>query len=149
MTICTQDRQCLFGEIIVGAGPSASPNMVINDAASMIQSIWKEIPDHYPCVEIDEFVIMPNHLHGIVVLNGHPQGGAPTLSLFDVAHRFKSLTTVRYRHGVKQNKWHPFPGKLWQRNYYEHVIRNENELNRIRQYIIDNPTNWDKDTENK
>ena len=82
---------------------------------------------------------------------GHPQGGAPTtiqMSLMDVVHRFKSLTTARYRHGVNNHNWTLFPGKLWQRNYYERIIRNENELHNIRQYICDNPQQWENDNEN-
>ena len=70
------------------------------------------------------------------------------MSLPDVVHRFKSLTTARYRKGVLQDGWQPFPGRLWQRNYYEHIIRDEEELNRIRQYIIHNPTRWEDDVEN-
>ena len=86
------------------------------------------------------------------------KGGAPTdaqsghaatrrLSLPDVVHRFKSLTTARYRHGVHDLGWPPFPRRLWQRNYYEHIIRNERALKRIRQYILDNPARWDFDIE--
>jgi len=61
---------------------------------------------------------------------------------------FKTMTTNEYIRGVKQYGWPPFPGKLWQRNYYEHIIRNENELNRIREYIINNPMQWALDGEN-
>ncbi len=68
-----------------------------------------------------------------------------TMSLGDVVQRFKSLTTKRYIDGVKQHDWPPFNGKLWQRNYYEHIIRDEPDLNRIRQYIIQNPLNWQND----
>jgi REP element-mobilizing transposase RayT len=70
------------------------------------------------------------------------------LSLPDVVHRFKSFTTTQYRYGVKDNVWIPFPGKLWQRNYYEHIIRNEDELNRVRRYIVENPAKWALDPEN-
>ena len=63
-------------------------------------------------------------------------------------HRFKSLTTARYRHGVKRSAWPPFPGRLWQRNYYEHVIRNEEDLFNTRRYIENNPLQWDEDEEN-
>ena len=91
---------------------------------------------------------MPNHIHGIIIVgaglracpddyqpgdkNGQPQGAAPTLSLSDVVHRFKTLTTKRYTDGVKQHGWPPFSGRLWQRNYFEYIVRNEDELNRIR-----------------
>lgn len=70
------------------------------------------------------------------------------LSLLDVVHRFKTMTTKRYAGGVKQNGWSMFFGKLWQHNYYEHIIRDKNELNRIRQYIMDNPARWDTDRRN-
>jgi REP element-mobilizing transposase RayT len=66
----------------------------------------------------------------------------------DVVHRFKTLTTKRYADGVKQSGWTPFSGRVWQRNYYEHIIRNEESLNRIRQYILDNPAKWAMDRNN-
>ena len=154
VTICTQNRECMFGKIVGG-------EMVLNDAGRMINIVWDEMQGNYPGVETDEFVVMPNHTHGIIVLvgagprtcpdngqpknNGHPQGVAPTLSLPDVVHRFKTMTTKRYTDGVKQSGWAPYPGKLWQRNYYEHIIRNEQELNKIREYIVNNPFNWQSD----
>jgi len=83
--------------------------------------------------------------------DAHP--GAPLrtgagTSVPEVVHRFKTLTTKRYADGVKQLGWSPFPGRLWQRNYYEHIIRSGEALNRIRQYIIDNPARWEFDHEN-
>jgi len=178
VTICTQNKKCFFGNLV-------NDKMVLNDAGQMVNIIWNELAINYPGVNIDEFQIMPNHVHGIIVIDngqarepaptnrqprgcdngqprnstngqprgfddGQPRGVAPTtgLSLPDVVHRFKSLTTARYRHGVKQKQWPPFPGKLWQRNYYEHIVRDENELNDIRRYIMDNPRKWDLDREN-
>jgi len=158
VTICIQNRECLFGEIRDG-------RMVPNDAGRMIQSSWNELPQHYPGIDIDAFVIMPNHIHGIIVLvgagpcacpgngklqknKGQPRGVAPTLFLPDIVHRFKSLTTTRYKNGVAQFDWPPFNGKLWQRNYYEHIIRKEEELNRLWEYIVNNPTQWAFDGEN-
>jgi REP element-mobilizing transposase RayT len=144
----------MFGKIVDG-------EMVLNDAGWMVNIVWDEMQNNYPGVETDEFIIMPNHIHGIIVLvgagpracpdngqpqiTGQPQGVAPTLSLPDVVHRFKTMTTKRYTDGVKQNGWPPYPGKLWQRNYWEHIIRDEHELNRIRQYIRNNPMNWKND----
>ncbi|BBO90752.1 hypothetical protein DSCOOX_39320 [Desulfosarcina ovata subsp. ovata] len=135
--------------------------MVLNDAGKMIRSVWDEIPHHYPGIGTDEFVIMPNHIHGIIVIvkagsracpssvqpsiKGQPQGGAPTMTLPDVVHRFKTMTTKRYSDGVKQNDWKPFPGKLWQRNYWEHIVRDELELNAIREYVRNNPAQWELD----
>ena len=83
-------------------------------------------------------VVPPPSLHGV----------AATLSLPDVVHRFKTLTTKRYADGVKESGWTPFPGRVWQRNYYEHIIRNEDSLNRIRQYILENPAEWAIDRDN-
>jgi len=151
----------LFGEI-------ANGEMRLNDAGKMIQAVWDEIPAYYPGIDIDAFIVMPNHIHGIVVIvgaapcgrpdsarphngqahskNGQAQGPAPTgLSLPDVVHRFKTMTTKRYADRVKQNGWMSFPGKLWQRNYWEHIVRNEPELNRIREYIHNNPAQWELD----
>ncbi|MGB7291429.1 MAG: transposase [Thermodesulfobacteriota bacterium] len=163
VTICTQHRECLFGEIVAGV-------MRLNDAGNMIQGVLSNLFIQYTGIEIDEFIVMPNHIHVIIFLNtdvgagpsacpqnlgsniqmlkGQPRGVAPTMSLPDLVHRFKSLTTSRYIHGVKQKVWRPFPGKLWQRNYYEHIIRNEYDLNEIREYIVNNPLKWELDKEN-
>ena len=152
ITICTQDRACLFGNVVDGY-------MQLNEAGRMIRSVWDEIAVFYPGVESDEFVVMPDHIHGIIVLVGAtprgrpgtegpaptgpaPTGPAPTLSLPDVVHRFKTLTTKRYADGIKQSGWTPFHRRVWQRNYYEHVIRDGESLDRIRQYIITNPVRW-------
>ena len=81
-------------------------------------------------------------------MGGQPQGVAPTWGLPDVVHRFKTMTTKRYSDGVKQWRWPPYTGKLWQRNYYEHVIRNDKEINRAREYILINPLKWELDQEN-
>ena len=147
VTICVQNRECLFGEIKNG-------EMRFNDAGRMVKKIWEEIPKYYG-INLDEFIIMPNHIHGIIGLvgatprgcpnNGQAQGPAPTFSLFDIVHQFKSFTTNRYSHNVKYNQWPSFTKRLWQRNYYEHIIRNEIDLNQIRKYINDNPLKWELD----
>jgi putative transposase len=193
VTICTQGRECLFGEIV-------DDEMQLSDVGRMVQTAWSELPDHYPGVETDAFVVMPNHIHGIIILtsdqpaqgpapmgpmgrtaDGAGVGAAPRgcpdakpadlgpvrrtadgagvgatprgcldakLSLSDVVNRFKSWTTARYRHGVAQLGWPPFAGKLWQRNYYEHIVRNEEELGQMRQYVEGNPLKWALDREN-
>jgi len=156
VTICAQDRECLFGEIV-------DAKMRVNDAGRMVHSVWEELPRQYAGIDIDGFVAMPNHIHEIIILRDHhvvgaiprgcPTSGqaqrpAPTMSLPDVVHRFKSLTTARYRQGVAERGWPPFCRRLWQRNYYEHVIRSETELNCIRRYIEDNPLMWAMDREN-
>ncbi len=177
VTICTQNRAFLFGEIADG-------RMVLNDAGRMVKTVWDEIPQYYPGIDIDACQIMPNHIHGIIILVGagpracpvtpgpracpmitgpvpapQPQRPTPTarswgqsrnttgagLSLPDVVHRFKTMTTKRYIDGVKQYGWPRFNARLWQRNYWEHVVRHENELNRIRRYIMANPAKWASD----
>jgi len=153
VTICAQDRKYLFGRIVDG-------KMRLNKTGKMIQLVWNEMPQNYSGVNVDSFVVMPNHIHGIIVLSsvgagpcacpdsGQPQGVAPTMSLPDVVHRFKSLTTNRYRQFLIQNGKHQFSERLWQRNYYEHIIRNEEKLNLIREYILNNPLQWQFDREN-
>ena len=168
--------------------------MIINAAGEMLAEIWCELPKFYHGIRIDQFQIMPNHVHGIIVIvgdgpcavpkygitdDGRPQGVAPTgngcirvvgdgpcavpkgpcavpkgpcaiptLSLSDVVHRFKTLTTRLYIQGVKKEGWEPFDTKFWQRSFFEHVIRNEKSLNKIRAYIRDNPLNWELDKDN-
>ncbi|MBN1930718.1 MAG: transposase [Desulfobacterales bacterium] len=171
ITICTQNRLCLFGEI-------KNREMVLNNAGMMIKITWNEIPIYYHEFNIHEFVVMPNHVHGIIQIipnpksnpnpvgagpraclgideqptngqpqgDGQPQGVAPTMSISDVVHRFKTLTTKRYTDGVKNNDWQKFNKKLWQRNYYEHIIRNERSNCQISEYIQSNPLKWQDDT---
>jgi REP element-mobilizing transposase RayT len=156
LTICAHERGCLFGEITDGM-------ISLNDAGRMIQSVWDDMPKHYSGVVVDEFVIMPNHVHGIVAIisvgagpracpvsvgaakTGQARRPAPTMFLPEIVHRFKTMTTKRYIDGVRQNGWLSFQGKLWQRNYWEHVIRNESDLTRIREYIHNNPLQWESD----
>lgn len=165
VTICTQDRACLFGEVTDG-------EMRLNAAGRMAHGTWDELPSFYRGIVVDAFVVMPNHIHGIIALvgwniktmvgagpcacpddaetqdDGQPQGIAPTLSLADVVHRFKTLTTKRYVDGVKQHGWPAFTGRLWQRNYYEQVVRSKSSWNRVRNYIAHNPRHWESDREN-
>jgi putative transposase len=160
VTICTSNRECLFGNI-------HDNKIDLNDAGRMIEEWWEKLPDKFPTIDKDASVIMPNHFHGIVAIvgaapcgrptsgrtspvsnqipQGHPQGG-PT-ALGNILDWFKTMTTNAYIRGVEQYRWQPFPGKLWQRNYYEHIIRDENDLNSIREYIITNPARWADDEE--
>lgn len=116
----------------------------------IIRQVWYDLPNHYSNVELDEFVVMPNHIHGIIMLSDVGAGfkPAPTMSqqrysLPEVVRGFKTFASR------KINEYYKTVGqKFWQRNYYEHVIRNENELNRIREYIINNLLKWQFDWEN-
>lgn len=163
VSICAHNRSCLFGEI-------ANGQKVLNDAGRMVEFVWGELPVRFDHIELDEFVVMPNHIHCIFVLcrrgepcvrpdssgphnsqsgehKVHPYGTLPD-TVGRIVQAFKSVTTHEYINGVKQHGWPPFTGKLWQRNYYERIIRNENELNRIREYMINNPKQWEFDLEN-
>ncbi|HKD27284.1 MAG TPA: transposase [Xanthobacteraceae bacterium] len=143
VTICAQDQACLFGNVVDGC-------MCLDDAGHMLGMLWNDIPARFADVEIDTFVVMPNHVHGIVVLpdaaNGVTRRAAPALG--EVVAAFKSATTVQYIHGVKTRAWPAFRRRLWQRNYYEHLVRDEKALDRIRRYIDENPARWALDDEN-
>ena len=136
VTITTQDRIRVFGDVVNGI-------MRLNDAGQMISDIWFGIPKHNEGVSVDEFIVMPDHIHGIIVLTAMNQSSAPNgLSLSEIVGRFKSLTTRLYSQKVQDNIWPPFNRRLWQRNYYEYIIRDDHELSTIRQYINQNPYLW-------
>jgi putative transposase len=153
VTICAHLKQPVFGDIVEG-------KTVSNEVGQMVQDEWEQMPNQYPGCGLDAFVVMPNHIHGIIVINPAPAVGAGpcarphsgktdgSMSLPDLVHRFKSLTTARYRQGVVTRGWHALDGKLWQRNYYEHIIRDDDELQKIREYIATNPVRWETDWEN-
>ena len=172
MTIVAQGRACLFAEV-------AEEQMRLNEAGGILQEVCWGLSQRFPGVEMGCFVVMPNHVHGIIVLHetvgaslvgaqcedngdiGHdrairdnePIGNnrattrvTPTLG--GVVGAFKSLTTVEYVRSVRARGWTLFLGRLWQRNYYEHIVRDEKSLGRIERYILDNPANWSLDQEN-
>ena len=160
MTIVAQGGACLFAEV-------AGEQMRLNEAGGMVQEVCWGLSRRFPGVEMGSFVVMPNHVHGVIVLH-EPVGAslvgaqcedngdignhrattrvAPTLG--GVVGAFKSLTTVEYVRGVRARGWTPLRGRLWQRNYYEHIVRDEKSLGRIERYILDNPANWSLDQEN-
>ncbi len=146
ITICTANHKYLFGEIING-------EMQLNAMGLVVEKYWQIIPAHFYHVDLDVFTIMPNHIHGLIImgvgkaLRAHKQTeqfGRPVAgSISSIIRSFKSAVTKCI------NEMRQTPGnKLWQRNYYEHVIRNEDELSRAREYIVENPLKWDIDKEN-
>jgi len=166
VSICTKDRKCLFGDI-------ENQEMALNDAGRMLDKWYLELGNKYQDIRCGEYIIMPNHFHAIIQNTGPVSVGADLcvcpddLCVCPDDHRhgrtsgehtgsplhriiqwFKTMTTNEYIRGVKQHGWTPFPGKLWQRNYYEHIVRNENEMVRIREYIRNNPVQWATDREN-
>jgi REP element-mobilizing transposase RayT len=91
---------------------------------------------------------MPNHIHGILVVSDASPGSRGRARIFDIVGSFKTKTTNGYIRGVRQSRWPPYRGRLWQRGYYEHVVRNDQDMNDIREYIIGNPQRWAWDKEN-
>ena len=161
VTIISHRRACLYGEIENG-------EINLSQIGQMVEACWYSIPNKSNNIELDEFILMPNHLHGIVLIyeapgkgeafsgmntsqsvlnseNASPlqPRGKQSGSLSAVVQNFKSVSTRR----VNQ-KYFKSGNKIWQRNYYERIIRNDRELNAIRQYILENPLNWEMDKEN-
>jgi putative transposase len=145
VTIVTRDRQCLFGDIVDGQTP-------LNLRGQIAQDEWEKSAHIRKEIDLDTFVVMPNHLHGIIVITDAPgratgrsplQSGPTKRSLGAFVGGFKSAVTKRISElsGLPRTP-------VWQRNYFEHVIRNEDSLNRIREYILDNPVRWEFDREN-
>lgn len=110
----------------------------LSGPGQMARSVWEQMPTQYEGVELDTFVVMPNHLHGMIRLVGAGPRARPPLSLPDVVQRFKSLATAKYREGVSELGW-PDLGRLWQRSYFDRIIRSRKELNDVRSYIDNNP----------
>src|SRR5258706_7929796 len=145
ITVVTQDRECLFGDIVDG-------KIRLNVWGQIVHEEWEKSAQIRQEIELDAFVVMPNHIHGIVVITletGRATGRSPLQSgpakrsLGAFVAGFKSVVTKRI------NMTRGLPSiPVWQRNYFEHVIRNEDSLNRIRDYILANPTQWEFDREN-
>jgi REP element-mobilizing transposase RayT len=174
VTICTHDRACLFGEVVDG-------QMRLNELGRLVEWTWQDLPNHVANIELDAFVVMPNHVHGIIVIVGAGSVGAgsepaPTIAttqsipantttivttqsaptivtaqsvpakrygLPEIVRQFKTFSARRI------NEHRQTPGaSVWQRNYYEHIVRDEKSLDCIRQYIAENPSRWHLDRDN-
>lgn len=170
VTICVQNRACLFGDIIDG-------ELKLNDAGKMISTWYYELEHKFPNIKCGSHIVMPNHFHCILhnvgadlrvcpnntdlhfcsnnghspenvqsLNNGQSHRIAPTGSpLHRVVQWFKTMTTNEYIRNVKIYNWNRFNGKLWQRNYWEHIIRNEKSHQNISEYIVNNPMKWNED----
>ncbi len=143
ITICTYNRLCLFGNIFNG-------KMVLNDVGKIINNVWLTISKHFNNVKLDAFQIMPDHFHGIVIIVGagssrpnHPYVSHPILG--QIVGYFKYQSTKQINDLLRSENPTPTIKKIFQRNYYEHIIRNEIELLKIRQYIKTNPLFWNND----
>lgn len=152
MTIVVRDRACIFGEIVEGA-------MVVNRFGSIVVDSWQWLSGQYDHVELDAYIVMPNHLHGIVVIteedetkkiesgNVAADDSKPNLPLRKPLGRligaFKTVSTKQI------NQFRSTPAEsIWQRGFYDRIIRNEAELDAAREYILGNPAKWEEDAEN-
>ena len=150
VTLCAHNRVCVFGDIV-------DRKMRVNDAGKMAQVCWQAIPDHYPYVNLDAFVVMPNHVHGILFIidcrTGAIRVGAKNFSPLQKSPQrphgtSKTIGSVIRGFKIGVTKWmraNTPVRDVWQRNYWERVIRNESELNCIREYIRNNPLQWEMD----
>lgn len=147
VTICTQNHSSYFGRIIDG-------EMLLNKFGNVAKNLWKEIPNHYQIVELDYFVVMPNHIHGIIIINSAENDSVGTchgMSLQNKDREFgkpvkNSLSMIINHYKGSVTKWenkNGFTDFKWQRSFYDRIIRNENELHQIQKYIEQNPLKWD------
>ena len=143
VTMVTYQRECLFGDVVDG-------EMQLNENGEIVEIAWRDLQNHYPHVELGTYVIMPNHFHGIIILIDTVRAGLrPALTmqkrhgLPEIVRALKSFSARRINECLNS------PGTpVWQRNYYEHIIRDDTEWNNIHLYIETNPINWTDDEEN-
>ena len=149
ITICIKNRECLFGNI-------SDERLQLNNAGLMVKQEWEKLPDRFANIMLHEFIIMPHHFHAIVELydnsdncilnNSRPVDiKKSNQGLGSLIGAFKSLTTNQYIKNIKNMNWQPFQDKLWQRNFYEHIIRNDEAYNQISDYIHYNHLTWKND----
>jgi REP element-mobilizing transposase RayT len=162
VTMCTWQKECLFGDVMNG-------EMRLNELGGIVDKEWVQTAVVRSNVELDVYIVMPNHFHGIIILNdpvGATRRVAHDMTIDDMAnntratHRVAPTTLQSGSIGAILGQFKSIAAKtinqtrntlgmpLWQRNYFERVIRNENELHAIRQYIINNPLQWDMDENN-
>lgn len=142
VTICVQGRECVLGEIQAGA-------VCLSPVGEIAANSWAWLEVGYPQISLDAWVVMPNHIHGIIALETDGRGGsrtAPTAKPKPLGRLIGAFKTISTK-GI--NALRRMPGlPFWQRGYYEHVIRDDASLNRIREYIANNPVRWELDREN-
>ena len=132
ITICTKDRQSLFGS--VGAD---------SISARTITTTFENTIKQYSGIAAPIFVVMPNHFHAIIMIERADMESAPTIS--DVVQAFKRYSTVEYSKLVHQGMLPPYDKQVWQRGFYDHIIRNQSDYDEIYRYIENNPVQWEQD----
>jgi putative transposase len=144
VTLVTWQRECLFGEVV-------NEEMILNRYGEIAAQTWQWLENQYPYVELGAWVVMPNHSHGILIIHDDGRGGSRSAPTVKIKHKplgqligaFKTVSTKQI------NLLRQTEGQIvWQRNYYEHIIRNEREMENIWKYIESNPVMWYDDEEN-
>ena len=161
VTICTAQREYLFGDIV-------GDEMIYTESGEIAVQCWQNIPHHFPAIEVDCFIVMPNHVHGILFITedlmANDVGTRYISSLQNMADVQSNTETKRYTIGAKSGslgaivgtykaavtrtihaKISNTNGRIWQERYHDHIIRNERSLNQLRAYIINNPAQWSED----
>jgi len=145
ITVCVRNRECLLGEINDG-------RMILNQYGAVVRNIWEDLPDRLPDIDLDEYAIMPNHFHAIILINKSPESIEihKDLDVDDIKTRRKMIlpkVVGRFKMLAAKaiNQRREIEGSFWQRNYYERVIRSEQDCQIGRQYIINNPVQWEMD----
>ena len=141
VTTVIHHRAHLLGRLEFGT-------VVLSDAGAMVEHFWLELENKFPGLQLDAYVITPNHLHGILQVRPTSSLEAGSYSPGDIMRWFKTQTTNAYIRGVKQAEWPRFDGHFWQPQYWDHIVRNDAELQRIREYVLDNPVAWEYDPNN-
>jgi putative transposase len=131
VTICAFQRECIFGEIV-------NSEMILSSAGERTLEIWEGLPLRFPTIELDAFVIMPNHVHGVICLTQ-----TETVTISTVLRTFKSLSARAINQELGRAE-----RPAWQKRFWDRVIRDAGELERIRTYIVNNPQSWAEDEEN-
>jgi len=152
ITVCTKNHKCLFGKIADG-------QMILNNFGKIVLECWHDLPNHYAHIILDVFVIMPNHVHGIIIIveTGLKPVSTKPVSTMELSNT--AVTDPKPNHGLSEfvrafktfssrriNAIRQTAGcKVWQSRFHDRIIRNEPELNKTREYIINNPLNWETD----
>ena len=153
VTICTRNRENWFGKV-------EDSEMCFNECGEIAKNLWVEIPKHFLGVRVDEFSVMPNHVHGILIIEERTVGNAYMRShqrnayMHSLQNRTKMLLSkiIQQYKAALTRRINFLPNGIhfqWQKSFYDHVIRNENELSRIREYIKNSPLKWELDIENR
>ncbi|MCP4552324.1 MAG: hypothetical protein GY834_09850 [Bacteroidetes bacterium] len=154
VTICTQNRECYFGDIDGG-------KIQLSEIGEMAKKYWNEIPEHFPFVKLDAFVVMPNHVHGIIIINkpddGRDDENVETQNFASLqgqtkpknqfGPQSKNLASIirGFKIGVTKNARQIHADFAWQSRFHDHIIRNDKSFEKIKSYIIENPLKWNDD----